>query len=1785
VSLEAVSGTLTIRRSDLTGSASSRFGISLLTRHTNVVVDNNVLKEFSWYAIALSVAYGPDPGSFHAAIRGNRLTGNGTAIYGTPWTNATLVIADNVVEDNDVGIDLNGTFGWLRLDVTGNRVQYNRRRGMDYRDSNQDGNNVLTVTRNVFADNAGDSFAEAGGLSVETYGTATVTHNIIAGNTSPASYGAGGVAINNWRSAVTFSHNLVAGNIGPYGGGAYLRANVLTAMANTFAHNTAAQTDTTWRSPFSALQVATSAGSRLNGNNLFGNTTRWSANRWVLGLPYPSVAFDATGNWWDTTDPSLIRAQIGLDSFFTRPVDANVDTGFPLTGINTDAPLSPPTGLVIVRNGSSASFTWNANPEGDVAGYRIWYGAPGDYSYTGTGAAEGASPIDVGNVTSFQLTGLPADTLITVTAYDTARDGVSDQIDGNESWFTPLEYPRLRIVSLTSDPEPPQPYGAYVSFHVATEGGRGPLQFQWRVWDGTQWSWTGPWWDGYSDGTDYFSWSYDGPNPDYRVEVRVRSVTNREDGPDNADSLASMAFPIGPPLPPTSVTLTAREPSPQRAGTNIFFTAIATGGSSPYQYKFRVSTDGGATYTTVQDWAQWSSVFWWTPQTAIADARISVWVRSTGVTVDAPQVEATMSYVVLPPSPIVLTSLTADTPSPRQAGSTIFFRANGSGGVTPYEYKWWVFDGTWQVAQNWSSSSIFIWTPMTPSSGYRIAVWLRNAGSTADAYDNPNANGSIGYVITVPPPPTITSIFISPQSPRVVGTSILFLANVTGGLYPYQYKWRVSTDGGANYTTAQDWSTTGSVFFWTPTSATDSARINVWVKNSGVDGDAPQTQATVPYVVTATSTVPPLTLNALTTNLATPQVSGTTITFTAHASGGLVPYQFKWWLYDGLTWSVLRDWNTGNTFAWTPTLASSAYRIAVWVRSAGNTADMYENANANGSIAYVITGGASPTTLAVTSVTRSHLSPQPVGTTMTFTANATGGIPPYQYKWRMSLDAGTSWFFPTDWSNSPTFVWTPSAPSSEVRIQVKVRNYGDVSENDGILHGTYSYLITAPPEPLTLNSIVPNIASPQAAGTSITFTANATGGTAPLQYKWWVFDGAWNVARDWGTSNTFAWTPATASSAYRIAVWVRSAGNTSDAYENANSNASIGYVITGAAGPPPLTLTSLTSNSSAPQIAGTSITFSTSSSGGTSPHQYKWRVSIDGGSSFTTAQDWSTNPSFTWTPGSAVADARITVWARNSGVTADAPQAQLTVSYVITAPAAGPLALNSIVPDMSAPRAAGTTITFTANASGGIGPYQYKWFLFDGAWNVVRDWSTSNTFAWTPATGSSAYRIAVWVRSAGNTADAYENADSNGSIGYAITGAAGPPPLSLTSLTANVASPQVAGTPITFTAAAAGGTAPYQLKWRLSTDGGASFTTAQDWSASATFTWTPGTAIADARITVWARNSGVSADAPQAQATLAYVITVPAAGPLVLNSIVPDMSPPRAAGTTITFTANASGGIGPYQYKWFLFDGSWNVVRDWSASNTFAWTPTAGSSAYRIAVWVKSAGNTADAYENADSNGSIGYAITGAAAPAPLSIASLTSNVPSPALIGTAITFTVAGAGGTAPYQFKWRISIDGGSSFTTVQDWSASTSFNWQTAMPVADARINVWARNSGVTADAPQAQATLAFVITNQPPGPPLSLNSITSDLPEPRAVLTTITFTANASGGIGPYQYKWWIFNGSWQVARDWNGSHTFAWTPASPSSAYRVAVWVRNAGSTTDAYDNANSNGSVGFVIVP
>ena len=67
------------------------------------------------------------------------------------------------------------------------------------------------------------------------------------------------------------------------------------------------------------------------------------------------------------------------------------------------------------------TLQWDANTEPDLDGYKVYYktGSSGP-PYNGTGATEGDSPIDIGNVTTYSLHGLTDGVtyFFAVTAYD-----------------------------------------------------------------------------------------------------------------------------------------------------------------------------------------------------------------------------------------------------------------------------------------------------------------------------------------------------------------------------------------------------------------------------------------------------------------------------------------------------------------------------------------------------------------------------------------------------------------------------------------------------------------------------------------------------------------------------------------------------------------------------------------------------------------------------------------------------------------------------------------------------------------------------------------------------------------------------------------------------------------------------------------------------------------------------------------------------------------------------------------------------------------------------------------------------------------------------------------------------------------------------------------------------------------------------------------------------------------------------------------------------------------------
>jgi hypothetical protein len=484
----------------------------------------------------------------------------------------------------------------------------------------------------------------------------------------------------------------------------------------------------------------------------------------------------------------------------------------------------------------------------------------------------------------------------------------------------------------------------------------------------------------------------------------------------------------------------------------------------------------------------------------------------------------------------------------------------------PYRYQIWAYDLNDFAAVKagtkspWEVRPYDVWPFDLPTPEARVSI----GGVAYDAehqaiylvqnYADPNESRPIIHVLNVggkgqalnsshPTPNQVGKVTISANAaaPQPLGRTITFAAAAQGGTAPYQYKWMTTSDG-LNWSSGS-WSA-NSQFAWTPPIESAQHRVRVWVRGGNNNSDQPEAIATVSFPIVRSLT------SVSVAGTSSPLVLGTPLSFTATASHGTAPYQFRWRVFDAGSWSVRANWGPSNTFTWTPASARSDYQIEVSVRSAGQSSDDGEGSV---TVPFVINAPAAAK-VGVVNLTSDVASPQAVGTSVRFTANAAGGAAPLQYKW--STFDGSSWMAVTGWSGAATFNWKPGAPGS-YQIAVAVRSSGS-SADQGEASTQVTYVMTAAPSggggsapaagPFTSVSINANRESPQAAGTSITWSATPSGSSGPALYKWLVNDGTKWVASSWSASPSFAWTPEKPGT-HLIGVWVKRADNYNDMAE------------------------------------------------------------------------------------------------------------------------------------------------------------------------------------------------------------------------------------------------------------------------------------------------------------------------------------------------------------------------------------------------------------------------------------------------------------------------------------------------------------------------------------------------------------------------------------------------------------------------------------------------------------
>jgi hypothetical protein len=386
------------------------------------------------------------------------------------------------------------------------------------------------------------------------------------------------------------------------------------------------------------------------------------------------------------------------------------------------------------------------------------------------------------------------------------------------------------------------------------------------------------------------------------------------------------------------------------------------------------------------------------------------------------------------------------------------------------------------------------------------------------------------------------------------------------------------------------------------------------------------------------------------------------------------------------------------------------------------------------------------------------------------------------------------------------------------------------------------------PLPLTVG-LTANRAMPVAEGAAITWTAAATGGTAPLQYQFLRYtDGlGWSVGQSYSSLNTYTWFPSAGT--HVVQVWARGAGSTQswDAY------ASTGTFLVTTAGPK---VTSFTSSVPLPPVLNAPVTWTATASGGQGVEFQFVRFSVSTG--WQIAQPYSSINTFTWFP--PLGTSIVQVWVRRAGSTVDYEDWKSSGLFTV---GSTPARLTSLTSNVGFPSAPGIPITWTAIASGGAGALEYKFFGYNqaaGTWLLLRDWGPGNQATWFPAGGL--YSVQVWVRTAG-TLVLYD--DWKGTELFSVTTSTG---LTLTADRALGTLRQ--GDLVRWTANVSASTGPWE--YQFFTFNGATWTLqAPGYKAENYFDWfvSAGTRA----VQVWIRPAGSTAGWERWQSTGLFVVS------------------------------------------------------------------------------------------------------------------------------------------------------------------------------------------------------------------------------------------------------------------------------------------------------------------------
>ncbi len=902
-----------------------------------------------------------------------------------------------------------------------------------------------------------------------------------------------------------------------------------------------------------------------------------------------------------------------------------------------------------------------------------------------------------------------------------------------------------------------------------------------------------------------------------------------------------------------------------------------------------------------------------------------------------------------------------------------------NGGTTPV-YQWQV-----NGINAGTNSTTLIYAP----SNNDVVTCILTSNATCTT-GNPATSNAITMVVNAAAP---VSVSLSPSANSIcVGTSITFTATPTNGGSSPAYQWQVN---GSNA------GTNSATYSYTPVN--NDVVTCILTSNASCTSGNPATSKSVVMIVNqivpASVSVSPsaniICTGTSVTYTATPTNGGSTPTYQwkvngSNAGSNSATYSYTPANNDVVTCVLTSNAacvsaspatsnavtivvnpvlaasisisasannvcpNTGVTFTATPTNGGTTpvYQWQVNGSNVGTNSTTFSHAPTNNEVVTCIlisnapcTSGNPATSNAITMVVNTSalvsvsVSPSVnnicAGTSVTFTASPTYGGSSPAYQWKVNgSNAG---------SNSATYNY---APANGDAVSCVLTSNATCPISNPATSNTVTLVVNP-----VLNadiSISPSVNN-ICAGTFVTFTASTTnGGTTPV-YQWKV-----NGSNVGSNSVSFSYTPANND----VVTCVLTSNAICVSGSPATSN-TVTMVVN------PVLNAGISISPSANNIcAGTSLTYTASTTNGGSTPAYQWRVN---GSNV-----GSNNASFNYTP--ANNDVVTCVLTSNATCINGSPATSNTVTMVVNPLLNAGISISPSANDICA----GTTVTYTASLTNGGSTPAYQWKV-----NGSNVGSNSTTYSYMPSDDD----VIICVLTSNATCVSGSPATSNG-VTMVVN------PVLAASISISPSANNICeGTSVTFTATPTnGGSTPgYQWKVNGSNVG----------SNSSAYTYTP--ANNDVVTCILTSNATCIGGSSVTSSAVTMVVN----STLEVGVTISVSANPVCEGTSVTFTATPTNGGAIPGFQWSV-----NGTNAGNNSNTFTYTPDNRD----VIVCVLTSNASCVSGSSATSNQIT--LVVNPILPVSVSIAASANSICS----GTSVTYSASPVnGGTSPV-YQWKV-------------------------------------------------------------------------------------------------------------------------------------------------------------------